>query len=71
MSDRVVRAPTRPTLLDSFASEAMSDPAKPEESPVFELHRCLVAAGRDQDAAAVGDAALRIEDSPATRNALR
>jgi hypothetical protein len=37
---------------------------------VAELHRCLVAAGRDQDAAAVRDAARRIEDSPAMRNAL-
>jgi hypothetical protein len=38
---------------------------------VAELHRCLLAAGRDEDAAAVRDAALRIEDSPAMRNALR
>jgi hypothetical protein len=38
---------------------------------VAELHRCLIAAGRDQDAAALRDAALQIEDSPAMRNALR
>jgi hypothetical protein len=38
---------------------------------VSELYRCLVAAGRDQDAAAVRDAALQIEDSPAMRKALR
>ena len=38
---------------------------------VGELHRSLVAAGRDQDATAVRDAALRIEDSPAMRKALR
>jgi hypothetical protein len=38
---------------------------------VAELHSSLVAAGRDQDAAAVRDEALRIEDSPAMRAAVR
>jgi hypothetical protein len=38
---------------------------------VAELHRSLVAAGRDRDAAAVREEALRIEDSPAMRAALR
>jgi hypothetical protein len=35
------------------------------------LHRSLIAAGRDEEAAAVHDAALRFEDSPAMRAALR
>jgi hypothetical protein len=38
---------------------------------VGELHRCLIAAGRAQDAAAVRDEALTIEDSAGMRNALR
>jgi hypothetical protein len=37
---------------------------------VAELHQSLLAAGRDQEAAAVRDEALRIEDSPAMRAAL-
>jgi hypothetical protein len=38
---------------------------------VAALHRSLVAAGRDADAGAVAEAALRFEDSPAMRAALR
>jgi len=38
---------------------------------VMILHRSLTAAGREQDAAAVRDAALRFEDSAAMRAALR